>query len=49
MRNAILGRYRAYVTEGKKAVVLDIGGDKVVVSPDQPEEFAEAVRSAQSA
>ena len=49
LRNATLGRYRAYVTEGKKAVVLDIGGDKVVVTPEQPEEFAEAVRLAQQA
>jgi hypothetical protein len=49
LRNATLGRYRAYVTDGRKAVVLDIGGQKVVLSPDQPEEFAESVRAAQQA
>lgn len=49
LRNATLGRYRAYVTDDRKAVVLDIGGTKVVVTPDQPEEFAETVRVAQHA
>ncbi len=45
-RNAILGNYRAYVTDTAKAVVLDFGDRKIVVSPDDPEAFVEALRDA---
>jgi len=43
-RNAILGHYRAYVTDTAKAVVLDFGDRKIVVSPDDTEAFVEALR-----
>ena len=38
-RNKKLGSYRAYVTDPKRAVVLEIGEKKIVVSPDRPEAF----------
>lgn len=45
-RNAVIGRYRAYVTDPAKAVVLEFGGRKIVVSPDDPPAFVEALRDA---
>lgn len=42
--NALLGRYRAYLTDAQRAVVLDFDGQVVVISPDDPHEFARAVR-----
>ena len=42
--NAILGSYRAYATDPARAVVLDFGTERVVVTPDDPQRFAEAVR-----
>lgn len=48
MRNATLGRYRAYATDQKKAVVLEIGQERLVVTPEQPEAFVAAVRAAQA-
>jgi hypothetical protein len=41
-----LGAYRAYVTDGMKAVVLRFTDKTIVVSPDEPEEFMAAVTSA---
>jgi hypothetical protein len=43
-RNEILGRYRAYVTDTAKCVVLEFGENKIVISPDDPEVFVEALR-----
>lgn len=45
-RNPLLGVYRAYVTNPAHAVVLDFGGKKIVVSPDDPAAFVEALREA---
>jgi transcriptional regulator with XRE-family HTH domain len=42
-RNELLGVYRAYATDGNNAVVLDLAASKVVVTPDSPNEFVEAV------
>jgi hypothetical protein len=44
--NAALGRYRAFVTDFKRTVVLDTPRGIVVVSPDQPEAFVVAVEHA---
>ncbi len=38
------GWYKAYATDGTKAVLLDFGDQKIVVTPDSPQEFAAAVR-----
>ena len=38
-KNRELGRYRAFVTDPKNAVVLRFGEKTVVISPDRPEEF----------
>lgn len=46
MRNATLGHYRAYATDQEKAVVLEIGDERVVVTPDVPEAFVKAVQAA---
>ncbi len=43
-RNDILGTYRAYATDGMLAVVLYFGDEKIVVTPDAPLTFADAVR-----
>lgn len=48
-RNEILGAYKAYATNELNTVVLDFGGEKIVVTPDKPEEFAEVVEAARSA
>lgn len=42
-RNQILGVYRAYATDGDNAVVLYMDGSTVVVTPDSPGEFIDAV------
>jgi hypothetical protein len=42
-RNSTLGSYRAYVTNPDFCVVLDLGSEKVVVTPDSPVRFLEAV------
>lgn len=44
--NAALGRYRAYVTDHKRTVVLDTPQGILVVSPDRPERFIAAVMDA---
>jgi hypothetical protein len=41
--NAALGRYRAFVTDFKRTVVITTQKGIVVVSPDRPEEFAAAI------
>lgn len=45
-RNAVIGRYRAYVTDPARSVVLELGDRKIVVSPDDPQAFVEALRDA---
>lgn len=45
-RNATLGGYRAYVTDPDLCVVLEIGKETIVVTPDSPVRFVEAVRMA---
>lgn len=42
-RNELLGVYRAYAADGENAVVLDLNGSMVVVTPDSPTEFVKAV------
>lgn len=42
-RNRKLGGYRAWVTDPARAVVLEIGKRKVVVSPDRPASFLRAL------
>jgi hypothetical protein len=42
-RNSTLGSYRAYMTDPDFCVVLDFGSEKVVVTPDSPSRFVEAV------
>lgn len=44
-RNDVIGRYKAYATDGMRAVLLDFDGWKLVVTPDSPAEFVEAVRA----
>lgn len=45
-RNGVLGHYRAYVTDAARAVVLEFGARKIVVSPDDPAAFVETLRDA---
>ena len=40
-----LGRYRAFVTDPARSVVLKFSDRTVVVSPDVPEEFVAALRA----
>lgn len=42
--NKALRSYRLFGTDLKKAVVLDLGTRRVVVTPDEPETFARKVR-----
>ena len=42
--NRNLGRYRAFATHPKRAVVLDFGNRKVVVTPEDPERFLKELR-----
>lgn len=44
-RNDIVGRCRAYATDGMRAVLLDFAGWKLVVTSDLPAEFVAAVRA----
>jgi len=41
--NRMLGRYRAFATDPRRAVVLQIGARTVVVTPDEPLRFLAAV------
>lgn len=43
-RNSTLRSYRAYMTNAADAVVLRFGEDIVVISPDDPEKFVEALK-----
>ena len=45
-RNEILGSYKAYATNEFNTVVLVFGNETIVVTPDDPEAFVEAVRAA---
>lgn len=46
-RNAALGPYRAFATDGARTVVLDFatgrGTERIVVTPDRPAEFVAAL------
>lgn len=42
--NTRLGRYRAWVTDPKRAVVLDFGDHTVVISPRRPHLFVDELR-----
>lgn len=44
--NEILGSYKAYATNEFNTVVLVFGDETIVVTPDDPEEFVEAVMAA---
>ena len=43
--NSVLGSYKAYATNADNAVVLGFDGEKIVVTPDAPDEFVEAITS----
>ena len=47
-RNAFLGPYRAYATDPANAVVLRLGREVVVVTPERPAEFVAAIEAAQA-
>lgn len=42
-RNKRLGSYRAFVTDARRCVVLEFEDRKIVVSPDKPRRFVEAL------
>jgi hypothetical protein len=44
-RNETLGAYRAYATDGTNAVVLRHADGPIVITPDDPVAFVEAVRA----
>jgi hypothetical protein len=46
--NAVLGSYKAYATNELNTVVLDFAGEKVVVTPDDPHGFVDAVEAEQA-
>jgi hypothetical protein len=43
--NTLLGRYRAFVTDPNRTVVLHLGHRSVVVSPSAPEAFVRDLRA----
>jgi len=43
-RNEPLGRYQAYITDPKRAVVLKLRTRTVVVTPDDPEKFIREIK-----
>jgi hypothetical protein len=47
--NEILGSYKAFATNEFNTVVLVFGNQTIVVTPDDPEEFVEAVTAAKAA
>lgn len=47
-RNATLGSYRAYATNEANTVVLEFADETVVITPDAPADFVEAVNHARS-
>jgi hypothetical protein len=44
--NQILGSYKAYATHDLNTVVMVFDGETIVVTPDDPQAFVEAVRAA---
>ena len=47
--NEILGSYKAFATNEFNTVVLVFGNQTIVVTPDDPEEFVQAVTTAKAA
>ena len=43
-QNSVLGRYRAFVTNPEKAVALVLSDRTIVISPESPEDFVQAIR-----
>jgi hypothetical protein len=48
-RNSRLGWYRAYATDPSRAVVLSFRARRVVVTPDDPEQFSRSVLASRDA
>jgi hypothetical protein len=48
-RNTRLGWYRCYATDPARAVVLRFSDRRVVVTPDNPQEFAQSITRRQGA
>jgi len=46
--NAVLGSYKAYATNELNIVVLEFASEKIVVTPDDPHEFVDALQAAQA-
>ena len=44
-KNKLLGPYRAFVTDPKRAVVLKFADQTIVITPGRPEEFVEKIKS----
>jgi hypothetical protein len=44
--NAVLGSYKAFATNDLNTVVLEFEGEKIVVTPDDPAGFVDAVEAA---
>jgi hypothetical protein len=44
--NQVLGTYKAYATHDLNTVAMVFGGEKIVVTPDDPQAFVEAVKAA---
>ena len=42
-QNAALGRYRAFVTDPGQAVVLELPGRRIVISPADPPPFLQGL------
>lgn len=47
-RNSELGAYRAFATDPKKSVILRFTDKTIVVTPDKPEDFSNAIKSISS-
>jgi transcriptional regulator with XRE-family HTH domain len=43
-RSPLLGTFRAYISDQRNCVVLEFGQKKIVVTPENPQEFVEALR-----
>ena len=43
--NSVLGSYKAYATNDANTVVIEFSGETIVVTPDSPVEFVEAVEA----
>lgn len=44
-RNSALGKYKAYTTNTKNTLMLEVSNKTIVISPDFPKEFVEAIQS----